>query len=123
MRLLLCTSILSLFLIFISCTPKKNADLIGEHMAGVDTRINRILVNKYAFEKAIVKIRGKVKNFELNDKDNKAIFELTDRKGNFIKVICDSDTDLQENDYIILSGEYDSNENSLILYDYEKFPI
>ncbi len=110
-------------MIFISCTPKKNADLIGEHMAGVDTRINRILVNKYAYEKAIVKIRGKVKNFNLKDKENNAIFELTDRKGNFIKVICDSDTDLQENDYIILSGEYNSNENSLILYDYEKFPI
>ncbi len=39
--------ILILFVIFTSCGPKKKADEMGQDIAGLDTRINRILVNKY----------------------------------------------------------------------------
>jgi hypothetical protein len=107
---------------FISCTHNKKTELIGQDIAGVDTRISRILVNKYAFQRAIVKIRGKVKHLEKNSEDGSIRFQLTDRKGNFINIVSDKKTDLHENDYIILSGEYDSAENLIILFDYEKFP-
>ena len=107
----------------ISCFQGKKTELIGEHIAGVDTRISRILVNKYAFERAIVKIRGKVKKLELTNENGSIIFQLTDRKGNFINIQSDKETDIQEDDYIILSGEYDSAENLIKLYDFEKFPI
>ncbi len=108
---------------FISCFQGKKTELIGQHIAGVDTRISRILVNKYAFEKAIVKIRGKVKQLQKNSQDGSISFRLTDRKGNFINIQSDKETDIQEDDYIILSGEYNSAENLINLYDYEKFPI
>jgi len=114
--------ILILFITFTACTPKKNADEIGDSIAGVDTRINRILVNKYAFERAIVKIRGKVKYLENKIEDGSISFQLTDRKGNYINIITNKDTDIEEGDYIILSGEYDTAENLINLSDYEKFP-
>lgn len=110
------------FLIITSCSKNKDIELIGQDIAGVDTRINRILVNKYAFEKAIVKIRGKVKELDTNTKDQSITFQLTDRKGNFINIYSNSTTDIEENDYLVLSGEYDSSENLLKLIDYEKFP-
>ncbi|NIT14477.1 MAG: hypothetical protein GTN99_09630, partial [Candidatus Dadabacteria bacterium] len=79
---------------YTSCSQKKDFELVGQHMAGVDTRINRILVNKYAFEKAIVKVRGKVKNLSMNTENNYINFELTDRKGNFINVFTDQENDI-----------------------------
>jgi len=115
--------ILILFVIFTSCSPKNKADEMGQNIAGLDTRINRILVNKYAFESAIVKIRGKVKQLEQNNEGGSIRFQLTDRKGSFINIVSDKETDLQENDYIILSGEYDSADNLIELIDYEIFPI
>jgi len=115
--------ILILFVIFTSCGPKKKADEMGQDIAGLDTRINRILVNKYAFERAIVKIRGKVKQLEKSNEGRSIRFQLTDRKGNFINIVSYKENDLQENDYIILSGEYDSVENLIKLFDYEIFPI
>ena len=114
--------ILILLITFTSCAPKKNADEIGDTIAGVDTRINRILVNKYAFQKAIVKIRGKVKHLENKIEDGSISFQLTDRKGNYINIISYNDTDIVEDDYIILSGKYDTTENLIKLSDYEKFP-
>jgi len=101
----------------------KKVEEIGKDIPGVDTRINKILVNKYAFESAVVKIRGKVKKLEENTEDASLHFQLTDRKGNFINIFCDKETDLQENDYIILSGKYDSAKNIITLLDYEKFRI
>ena len=103
--------ILILFVIFTSCTPKNKADEMGQNIAGLDTRINRSLVNKYAFESAVVKIRGIVKQLEQNNKVVSSRFQLTDRKGSFINIVSDKETDLQENDYIILSGEYDGADN------------
>ena len=115
--------ILILFVIFTSCSPKNKADEMGQSIAGLDTKINRILVNKYAFERAIVKIRGKVKQLDRNNEVGSIRFQLTDRKGNFINIVSDKETDLQENDYIILSGVYDSAVNLIELIDYEIFPI
>ncbi len=124
MRITITKICISLMLVLcVSCSPKKDVEEIGQHIAGVDTRINRVLVNKYAFEKAIVKIRGKVKNFERNTENNTITFELTDRKGNFINIHSEDDNDIEENDYILLSGEYNSADNLLIMHNYEKFPI
>lgn len=113
----------SLILISISCGQKKDIELLGQDIPGVETRISRILINKYAFEKAIIKIKGKVKNKEIYGTQGILKFRLTDKKGNFVNVISNKLVEIKEDDYLVLSGIYNSAENLVVLEEFEVFPL
>lgn len=115
--------IAALILISISCGQKKDIEHLGQDIPGVETRISRILINKYAFEKAIVKIKGKAKNTEIYESQGILKFRLVDKKGNFVNVISNKLVEINEDDYLILSGVYNSAENLVVLDEFEVFPI
>lgn len=113
----------ALILICVSCGLKKDIEHQGENIPGVETRISRILINKYAFEKAIVKIKGKAKNTKIYESQGILKFRLVDKKGNFVNVISNKLVEIKEDDYLILSGVYNSAENLVVLEEFEVSPI